>query len=59
MAALEARFDEIDTALSVVTADYTTLQELSEEKEALENELLEKMERKEFLDDIVQQSKRR
>ena len=59
MAALETRIDEIDTALSVVTADYTTLQELSEEKDALENELLEKMERKEFLDDIVNQSKRR
>lgn len=54
---LEARLEVIDQKLSVTTADYTTLQELSEEKEALENALLEKMERKEYLDAIVAQSK--
>ena len=41
-----------------ITTDYTRLQALTEEKEALEDSLLEKMERKEYLEDIVRQSKK-
>lgn len=58
MAQMEARLEAIDTEMAGITTDYTRLQALTEEKEALEDSLLEKMERKEYLEDIVRQSKK-
>lgn len=58
MEALEARLEAIDTEMTGITTDYTRLQTLSEEKERLEDELLYKMERKEYLEGIVEQSKK-
>lgn len=53
MAALESEIDAIDAELAVPTQDYTHLQELTEKKEALEEALLDKMEKKELYDEIV------
>lgn len=56
MDTLEFRISEIDETISKIATDYTKLQVLSEEKETLENELLEKMERKEYLETILTQA---
>ncbi|MDD4691904.1 ABC-F family ATP-binding cassette domain-containing protein [Eubacterium aggregans] len=53
MAAMESEIDAIDAELAVPTQDYTHLQELTEKKEALEEALLDKMEKKELYDEIV------
>ena len=58
MAQMEARLEAIDTEMAGIATDYTRLQALTEEKDALEDTLLEKMERKEYLEDIVRQSKK-
>lgn len=46
----EHRLDIVATLMAKITSDYTTLQELSEEKELLEEQLLEIMERLENLE---------
>ena len=58
MKQMEDRLEAIDQEIAVITTDYTRLQVLTEEKELLENTLLEKMERKEYLEDIIRQSKK-
>ncbi|WP_195268055.1 ABC-F family ATP-binding cassette domain-containing protein [Eubacterium sp. 1001713B170207_170306_E7] len=52
MEALEIRLEEIDREMAGITTDYTRLQALSEEKDQSEETLLEKMERKEYLEGI-------
>ncbi|MGV8906158.1 MAG: ABC-F family ATP-binding cassette domain-containing protein [Acetobacterium sp.] len=48
----EQRLDIVASLMAKITSDYTTLQELSEEKERLEEQLLEIMERLEILEDL-------
>lgn len=50
--ALEARLAALDEDLSRHATDFVKLQTLSEEKDAVELELLEKMERQEYLNDL-------
>lgn len=57
MEKLENRLEAIDHEMKKTTSDYTKLQSLSEEKEQLEDELLNKMERKEYLENIISHSK--
>ena len=52
LAAQEKRLNIIDSLMSEITSDYTTLQEFSEEKGALEEKLLEVMERLEDLENL-------
>jgi len=46
---LEARLSEIEKAMNECGSDYTLLQELQEENELVEMDLLEKLERQEYL----------
>ena len=55
IAKLEARIEEIEQEMSQVASQYTRLTELSEEKEALEIRLEEKMERWMYLNDLAEQ----
>jgi len=48
----EKRLDMVASLMAEITSDYTTLQELSEEKEILEEQLLEIMERLENLENL-------
>ncbi|HEY5537035.1 MAG TPA: ABC transporter ATP-binding protein, partial [Acetobacterium sp.] len=48
----EKRLDSVASLMAKITSDYTTLQELSEEKETLEDQLLEIMERLEDLENL-------
>lgn len=48
----EQRLDFIASSMDAIRSDYTALQELSEEKDALEEELLEIMERLETLENL-------
>jgi ATP-binding cassette subfamily F protein uup len=53
MAAMEDRLTAIEAELAVPTPDYTHLEELSREKDALEDALLAMMEKKEVYDAIA------
>ncbi|MBK5244351.1 MAG: ABC-F family ATP-binding cassette domain-containing protein [Eubacteriaceae bacterium] len=48
----EKRLDSVASLMAKITSDYTTLQELAEEKETLEEQLLEVMERLEDLEKL-------
>ncbi|MGF7143532.1 ATP-binding cassette subfamily F protein uup [Anaerotaenia torta] len=55
IAALEASLEETDKAIAEAAADYSRLNELIKQKEALEKELEEKMERWVYLNDLAEQ----
>lgn len=55
IAKLEERIDELDKEMSTVASQYTKLQELSREKEELEQQLEEKMDRWVYLNDLAEQ----
>lgn len=57
IADLEARLTAVDEELIRHGADFVKLQELTLQKDALEEELLEKMERQEYLDALKSQMK--
>lgn len=50
---MEERITEIDGEMAAKASDYSALNRLMEEKEALEEALLEKMERWEYLEDLA------
>ncbi len=52
IAELEARLESIEEELAQHATDFVMLHELTLKKDALENELLEKMERQEYLEDL-------
>jgi len=52
----DKRLDIVASLMAEITSDYTTLQELSEEKEILEEQLLEIMERLENLENLEKTS---
>lgn len=52
IAELEARLESIEEELAQHATDFVKLHELTLKKDALENELLEKMERQEYLEDL-------
>ncbi len=54
IAALEKKLDELETTIATHQSDYTILGESMEQKDALELELLEAMERLEFLSTLRQ-----
>ncbi|MCT4594761.1 MAG: ATP-binding cassette domain-containing protein [Anaeromicrobium sp.] len=54
---LEDKINNIDKKMETCTTDFTKLQELTEEKEKLEEELLYKLERQEYLDDLAKKIK--
>ena len=51
---LEIKIDEIDKKMLTVASDFGKLNALSKEKEELERQLEEKMERWEYLEDLAQ-----
>ena len=53
IALLEDQLDALDTSINSNQTDFVLLQTLSEEKEAIEESLLEKMEYYEYLDDLA------
>lgn len=54
---IENRLEQIDGELAVIVSDFVKLQELSKEKDELEELLLEKMERLEFFYDLEEEIK--
>ncbi|PAB57717.1 ABC-F family ATP-binding cassette domain-containing protein [Anaeromicrobium sediminis] len=54
---IEEKISSIDEKMQTCTTDFTKLQELAEEKETLEEELLYKLERQEYLDDLAEKIK--
>lgn len=52
IAELEARLESIEEELALHATDFVKLNELTLKKDALEDELLEKMERQEYLEDL-------
>ncbi len=52
IAALEAQLAAVDAELSLHATDFVKLQALTEKKDALEDALLNKMERQEYLEDL-------
>lgn len=54
IADLEVKIEEIDTQIAANASHYSKLQELTTAKEALEEELMEKMERWEYLSELVE-----
>ncbi|MBQ9983341.1 MAG: ABC-F family ATP-binding cassette domain-containing protein [Lachnospiraceae bacterium] len=54
IASLESKIEEIDKEMTKVASEYTKLAELSQEKETLELQLEEKMERWVYLNDMAQ-----
>lgn len=57
MAAMEKRLDELEIEMKKAATDYTRLTDLSQEKESLEEGLLEKMEKKETYEAILSHKK--
>ena len=55
MAKIESQIDKIDAEMILHASDYTTLEELMEQKESLEQLLLEKLERQEYFSDLEDQ----
>lgn len=55
IAKLEERIEELNQEMSAVASQYTKLQELSREKEELERQLEEKMDRWVYLNDLAEQ----
>lgn len=55
IAALEEQISEIEEKMGTVASQYTKLQELTEQKEDLEHQLEEKMERWVYLNDLAEQ----
>lgn len=55
IAALEEKAASIDEEMLTCTSNYSRLSELTEQKEQIETELLEKMERWEYLEDLAAQ----
>ena len=51
---MEDRIAEIEEEMAAKASDYSALNKLMEEKETLEEALLEKMERWEYLEDLAQ-----
>ncbi|WXR62746.1 ABC-F family ATP-binding cassette domain-containing protein [Peptostreptococcaceae bacterium AGR-M142] len=54
---IENRLEQIDGELAVIVSDFVKLQELSKEKDKLEESLLEKMERLEYFYDLEEEIK--
>ena len=54
IAALEEKITEVEAQINSAGGDYTRLMELTAEKERLDEELLEKMERWEYLNDLAE-----
>ena len=52
METIEEKIDKIDSDIEVYSSDYTKLQELMEEKDKLEEDLLHKMERQEYFENL-------
>lgn len=55
IADLEERIDKLDTQMSNAASDYTKLQAFAEEKDSLEKQMEEKMERWVYLNDLAEQ----
>lgn len=55
IADLEAQIEQTDKDIAANTSDYSALEELTQKKENLENELAEKMERWVYLNDLAEQ----
>lgn len=55
IAKLEQRIEELEQEMAAVASQYTKLQELTEEKESLENQLEDKMDRWVYLNDLAEQ----
>ena len=55
IATLEERIEELDQEMATVASQYTKLQELATEKEILDKQLEEKMDRWVYLNDLAEQ----